>query len=194
MELGKTALGLLAALCVTAGAGGAYLLTRGGDPAPAETGAAVIGLDPTAQTVEQSEAIVAEETESAPAAPSSPIVERRAAPVRPAAVRPRESNRAPVRPQAPAEPAENPRAFPAAETRPATPAFEPVVAPEPEAERPAEPLPPQFVDLIVPADAVVGLQIETALTSERARVEDEVVARVTRDVRVSDRVVIPAGS
>jgi hypothetical protein len=41
---------------------------------------------------------------------------------------------------------------------------------------------------------VVGLQVETALTSETARVEDEVVARVTRDVRVGDRVAIPAGA
>jgi hypothetical protein len=36
--------------------------------------------------------------------------------------------------------------------------------------------------------------METSLTSEHARVEDEVVARVTRDVRVGDRVAIPAGS
>lgn len=203
MEIGKTALGVAAALCITAGAGGAYLLTRGGDSVPGQTGEIIIGLDPTIQTVEQSEAIVAEDIESAPAVPSAPIVERRVAPARPAAlrprestatVRPRESTRVPVRPEVPAEPAETPRWYPAVETRPATPVSEPVVAPEPEPERPAEPLPPQFVDLIVPADAVVGLQIETALTSERARVEDEVVAHVTRDVRVSDRVAIPAGS
>ncbi len=36
--------------------------------------------------------------------------------------------------------------------------------------------------------------METAVTSEKARVEDEVVARVTRDVRVGDRIAIPAGS
>jgi hypothetical protein len=41
---------------------------------------------------------------------------------------------------------------------------------------------------------VLGLQVETALTSEKARVEDEVLARVTRDVRVGDRVAIPAGA
>jgi hypothetical protein len=46
----------------------------------------------------------------------------------------------------------------------------------------------------VAADSVVGLEIETALSSERARVEDQVVARVTRDVRVGDRVAIPAGA
>jgi type IV secretory pathway VirB10-like protein len=46
----------------------------------------------------------------------------------------------------------------------------------------------------VPADSVIGLQIETALSSETARVEDRVSARVTRDVRADGRVAIPAGS
>ena len=47
---------------------------------------------------------------------------------------------------------------------------------------------------MVSADSVIGLQIETAVTSERARVEDRVDARVTRDVKVGDHVAIPAGS
>jgi hypothetical protein len=47
---------------------------------------------------------------------------------------------------------------------------------------------------VVSADSVIGLQVETSLSSERARVEDEVVARVTRDVRVGDRVAIPSGA
>jgi type IV secretory pathway VirB10-like protein len=51
-----------------------------------------------------------------------------------------------------------------------------------------------FEELTVPADSVLGLQIETTLTSERAKVEDSVNARVTRDVRVGDHVAIPAGS
>ena len=46
----------------------------------------------------------------------------------------------------------------------------------------------------MPADAVIGLQLETTVTSERAKVEDAVDARVTRDVRVGGRVAIPAGS
>ena len=53
---------------------------------------------------------------------------------------------------------------------------------------------PEFVDLTVPSDAVLGLQIERTVSSELARVEDKVDARVTRDVRVSDRIAIPAGS
>lgn len=65
-----------------------------------------------------------------------------------------------------------------------------------EAEPAAPPPPPapEFVELTVPSDAVLGLQIERTVTSELARVEDKVEARVTRDLRVSDRVAIPAGS
>ena len=44
------------------------------------------------------------------------------------------------------------------------------------------------------ADSVIGLVADTPVSSERARVEDRVEARVTRDVRVGDTVVIPAGS
>jgi type IV secretory pathway VirB10-like protein len=46
----------------------------------------------------------------------------------------------------------------------------------------------------VPADSVIGLQIDNALSSETAHVEDRVSARVTRDVRADGRVAIPAGS
>jgi len=65
-----------------------------------------------------------------------------------------------------------------------------------EAEPAAPPPPPapEFVDVTVPSDAVLGLQIERTVSSELARVEDKVDARVTRDVRVSDRIAIPAGS
>jgi type IV secretory pathway VirB10-like protein len=63
-----------------------------------------------------------------------------------------------------------------------------------QASRTVEPAGPQYDELVVAADSVIGLEIETAVSSERARVEDPVVARVTRDVRVGNRVAIPAGS
>lgn len=53
---------------------------------------------------------------------------------------------------------------------------------------------PTLEELVVTADSVVGLEIETTVSSERARVEDSVDARVVRDVRVGRRVAIPAGS
>ncbi len=52
----------------------------------------------------------------------------------------------------------------------------------------------RFDELVVTADSVIGLQIETRVSSEDARVEDSVDARVTRDVLVGDRVAVPAGT
>ena len=41
---------------------------------------------------------------------------------------------------------------------------------------------------------MIGLQIDTFVTTDLAEVEDDVAARVTRDVTVDRRVAIPAGS
>ena len=61
------------------------------------------------------------------------------------------------------------------------PVPEPVRAPEP----PPAPPQPQFEEVVLPASSVVGLQVDTPLSSERARIEDRVDARVTRDVTSS---------
>lgn len=53
---------------------------------------------------------------------------------------------------------------------------------------------PQFEEVVLPSSSVIGLEVETALSSERTRVEDRVDARVTRDVVADGRVAIPAGS
>jgi hypothetical protein len=53
---------------------------------------------------------------------------------------------------------------------------------------------PQFLEVTVPPDSVVGLQFDTSLSSDSARIEDRVVAHVTRDVRADGRIAIPAGS
>jgi len=72
---------------------------------------------------------------------------------------------------------------------PAPPVAEPVELPPP-------PPPPQKVidELVVSADSVIGLRIESTVSSEVAKVEDPVEARVTRDVRVGPEVAIPSGS
>ncbi len=64
---------------------------------------------------------------------------------------------------------------------------------------PVEPLPPappqpQFQEVTVPADSVIGLRFESSLSSESAKVEERVEARVARDVRADGRIAIPAGS
>jgi hypothetical protein len=63
-----------------------------------------------------------------------------------------------------------------------------------ERAEPAPPPAPRFEELVVPADSVVGLQIENTISSEHAQVEDRVEARVTRDVTVGGRVAIPSGA
>jgi len=59
---------------------------------------------------------------------------------------------------------------------------------------PSLPPTPQFEEVTVPADAVIGLQLESSLSSDTARIEDRVEARVTRDVRANGHVAIAAGS
>lgn len=49
-------------------------------------------------------------------------------------------------------------------------------------------------ELVVPAASVIGLRLESALSSEAAQLEDRVTAVVTRDVTVNGRTAIPAGS
>ena len=49
-------------------------------------------------------------------------------------------------------------------------------------------------DLVIAEDSVVGLQVDTPVSTEDAQVEDDVEARVTRDVVVDDEIAIPAGT
>jgi hypothetical protein len=86
----------------------------------------------------------------------------------------------------PSEPALVPEAARVAEAAPAS----------------VEPLPPGapardvalFREVNVAENSVVGIRLDTDVSSETAQVEDRVVARVTRDVKVDDVVAIPAGS
>ena len=206
MEISKTAVGVLAALCIAAGAGGAYFATRSDEPVQtsAISEAPLVSPDPSALAVDESEAVLADDSPApvaSAAPPAAPV--RRATPARTVAPREPENRVATARPSAPPafepQPASVPAPAPSYEPRAAVPpALDPVQPrerePEPEPVRAVEPPEPEFEELIVSADSVVGLQVETSISSERARVEDEVTARVTRDVRVGDRVAIPAGS
>lgn len=57
----------------------------------------------------------------------------------------------------------------------------------------SDPTVPAIDQLVIPVDSVIGLQLDALVTSDRAQLEDDVQARVTRDVFVADRVVFPAG-
>jgi hypothetical protein len=80
---------------------------------------------------------------------------------------------------------------PTPEPAPQVVEVQPVFAPAAVESRPPV---PSFEDLTVEADSVLGLQVDTAVTTERAKVEDKVNARVTRDVKVGSEIAIPAGS
>lgn len=198
MEFNKTVVGALVAACITAALGGGYLANRRQAPAPAAQPEVAISSDPAAGSVDQSEGVIQEEPAQEAVVPANPP--RSIAP----AVRPERVVSPTTRPRetVAATPSRTPSVSPApvaAPTReiarePSPAAVEASRVAEVEPSRPVEPPAPQFEDLVVSADSVIGLHLETALTSETARVEDEVLARVTRDVRVGDRVAIPAGA
>jgi hypothetical protein len=191
------------------GASGAY----GASSAPVEPATAAKPDAP----VTESEGVIAPEA-TIPAKPEVSTPSRRTQPVPPAPASSRASASRPstsAPPRGPSTPAETRDAglsarsgqtpespAPAAPTTSGGTMWEsrPTVQPsvpeykEPEPPPPPPPPVPEFLDVTVPSDAVLGLQIERTVSSELARVEDKVEARVTRDVRVENRVAIPAGS
>jgi len=180
---------LLAFLCVAAGAGGTYLVVRETRPAPAPA-PVVATPDPTpTATVEQSEGVVAE-----PPVPVAPPKRAEAAPApvsRPAAPAP--ARRAPAAaPRHDAPPAAQAPAPPPRNEAPI--AIAPAAIADNQASKSVDPPGPVYEELVVSAQSVIGLQMESSVSSEHAQVEDPVVARVTRDVKVGDRVAIPAGA
>ena len=219
MEFNKLVFAGLSVGCLAAAAGGSYLAVRQNQSAAAITSeqfgpaptAPSAPSAPSAHAVTESEGVISPE----PVKPVRPDVPP-AVSTRPATRVNTPSRRAEAEPPArpstrvePREPSLNTRSgqtseSPAPPAAPGTsgsmwetrPSVQPSVPEYREPEPPAPPPPPapEFVDLTVPSDAVLGLQIERTVSSELARVEDKVDARVTRDVRVDDRIAIPAGS
>lgn len=207
---------VIAAGCVTAAGGGAYLAVRANDtdrgavgaenPAPLAAPAAAPAT--ASPAVSETEAVVeapAPERSPAPAegvAPSLPA--RRPVPDAGGPRHPRPEAAAAARAlrKAPApvsdEPGQAPR-VPVTQTTEWTPA--PVAAPVPNAPEPmrapdARPqmLEPRYEEVVLPATSVLGLRVDTPMSSDRARLEDRVEARVSRDVTVDGRVAVPSGS
>lgn len=213
MEFNKLVFAGLSVGCLAAAAGGSYLAVRQNQAAlPQEPAALVAPVAPAAVT--ESEGVITPEASKPEAAPSAAPA-RRSTSIAPPQTTSRAA-RVVARPSRPTTPDSQPSGLPAGRSgqvpespaAPASPAANggsmwetrPSVAPsvpeykEPEPPAPPPPPAPEFVDLTVPSDAVLGLQIERTVSSELARVEDKVDARVTRDVRVADRIAIPAGS
>ena len=102
--------------------------------------------------------------------------------------------------ESPADPSHDAQVRPGPSAQaPASPGASPWPGPAPTAEpereqTPPPPPAPRFEEVVVPADSVVGLQIDNGVSSETAKIEDRVDARVTRDVRSAGVVAIPAGT
>lgn len=191
--------------CVSAAAGGGYIAMRQNETAAQSvTEQAPSPAVPDSKPVAETEAVISapapEAVEPSPppaAAPPPPPVTRRERVERPAPVRVlrRPSGKSaaaiPVLPASSPTPVAVERAVvePPVAAPPVEPVAELTAAPEP------APVPlSQYDEVILPATSVIGLQISTAISSERARVEDRVDARVTRDVSTAGRLAIPAGS
>ena len=214
-------LGLCAAACVTAAAGGAYVAVRHNETSRAEPAAvAAPAAAPTpASAVAETEAIVTPTTPAEPAPTPAlkpqPALKEGVERTRPQSTRPAQPQIA-QRPVTPPSVSRSPSASPAESPRPVEtprestlpertpPAREstgsPTAAPtlpavvETPAPEPPPPPRPQFVEVQVPESSVVGLRVVTPLSSETARVEDRVEASVTRDVMADGQLAIPAGS
>ena len=210
--------GALVAGCVTAAAGGAYVAIRqnAAQPVPVAAAPAVPG-DTAARPVSEKPVSETEtviggsgakpQPESVPPAPVAPAPAGTATPVReaPRSIAP-VVHREPATPTSArnrqiATPGPSPQPAPTVATpeRPAA-ATAPTTAAEPAPEAPRVPDPPpapptpRFEEVVLPTSSVMGLQVDTPLSSERSRIEDRVEARVTRDVVAEGRVAIPAGS
>lgn len=206
---------LVALLAAAAGAGGWLAVRQNHADAAAEEAPA----RPTAASV----SAAARESVAAPVAPPREAADAPTS-IAPApslpAVREPEAAKEPA-PAAAAAPV--PAApLPAADARPApdadpAPDSEPAPDPEPapdavdlaaasnlprvqgwvrrtERAAPADRDPPPIERLVIAADSVIGLQVETDVSSADAEVEDEVLARVTRDVLAGGRSALPAGT
>ena len=214
----RAAFAFLAVACVTAAGGGAYFATRHNVGSPTQVEAAGSLETPsspasTAKPVQETEAVVGDSgrvTTTSPASSSSSTTARRREATRETPSRPAQkpsrgaeattarngqlptlergwpSSQSPTpssSTQAPAPAVDAPAPVPPVEE---PTALEPARAPEPPAAA--------FEELVVAADSVIGVEVETALSSETARIEDRVDARVVRDVRAGGAVAIPAGS
>lgn len=223
------AFGLVAAACIAAAGGGAYIATlqharhdsaMAAGRAPADSQAAADrqaatnpqdGTQPVAapEPVPQQPAAAPPPPGLAPPAQPSPDdvpevttrvpAKEKAAPKGAAAVvdrTPRQHERTPqstasrpaaAPPQADSGPVQAPPPQPA-----------PIPAPSDVPDRDQQPVQAEperaWEELTVPRESVLGLQLETPLSSESARIEDRVDARVTREVRVDGHVAIPAGT
>lgn len=189
---------------IAAGAGGfiALRLNRA-DHALAETGApnAPAAVTPPSTPSSSPAAAAAPDAASPPPSPSVTPAPPVASPTNAAAPKPA---RQPTKSVAPTPVPAPPVASPPPDDQnppPVAPVTLPAtVAPPPPdqqataADGPPADLKPILDDVVVKTDSVIGLALDTSVSSNTARIEDKITAHVTRDVMVDGRVAVPANS
>jgi hypothetical protein len=189
MAVNKVAFTAVGLACIAAAGAGGYFALRQNAPEPTPS-AATAPVTTTADAAPVAPAV----------APATPVQETEAVVARPA-----NAAKAPKKEKVVAQASPTPKLIPPAQLASPPPPPDPPAPPPPPvrtetvervAQEPQPPAQPQhtFDELVISTDSVIGLQSDTTVTSERARVEDRVEGRVTRDVKVADRVAIPAGS
>ena len=197
MEINRAGFGALAVAGIVAAGGGAYLANRHAD---VSTRCLSTGVSPDCGrwSKPKTDRDPAGGGGTEPAALPNPSRQR----VRPPAREPTHRGSRPARAR-PASTACRRNTIPAPSAPPTSAPVNPPVAAAIEpveyttvdtrGDAPQPPQPP-YEEFVIPADSVVGLQIDNAVTTDRAKIEDRVSARVTRDVKVRDYVAIPAGA
>lgn len=182
---------LVGAGCIVAAGVGAYFGARqaAGPPASAVAQTAAVA---------QADSAAPPSAATPPAGTSEPTGAIATRPVRQDVAPAAKRTSSPARTDKPAAPAMRSAAADASAVQPAadnapelpvanTPVDEVIAAPP-------IPLAPAYDERTVPAASVIGIRLDTSVSSETARVEDRVTARVTRDVNIDGQTVIPAGA
>lgn len=172
--------------------GGAYVVTR---PKPAEPPApsALIAQQP-ATPEKAPEPVPAVEPERPVAVAAPKPVAGTTVPVRQPA---KTQQPAAIKSQPATEPsgaADRPASSEPARTSEPPVSVERPSTPPPPVAAPPEPPKPRFEEVTVTADSVLGVTLDSTISSETAKVEDRVNARVSRDVLVDGKVAVPSGT
>jgi hypothetical protein len=190
------ALGVLAA-----GLGGYVALRQNGDDRRAADRAAEAQVVPAADVSAVPAAEVVDAPAASESAPEAARMERaRPAPApEPTYPGPTARVSAPVAPEPsvappPAATPAAPASVPTGAVATAVPAIDAPPPPPPPVDPSRTSEPVRFDEITIPEDSVIGIRLDTLVSSETARLEDRVVARVTRDVQVDGRTAIPAGA
>jgi type IV secretory pathway VirB10-like protein len=196
MSMKALVLGGVGAGCLAAAGLGSYLAVQGGSVDSAAAPVARPATEVTVQTAEAPAAVASRQARTTPSVQERPTATARPAErVQPPPARtdrPKETQTPPTVAESHPTPAER-APEPAGAITPTDPEPAQATSPAHEVAAPETPR-AKFEELTVATNGVIGIRLETPVSSDTAKVEDRVTAKVARDVTVDGRVAVPAGS